>query len=365
MGLHKHLIITPDNAMLSTEAEQRQRVFWVLYALDKNISIRLGRPSMISDDDIGLVSPLPTQTLEIARPDSHLSDRHHIFLKLVMLSQIESRIYSELYSSNAERKSASERLKSIVSLNQQIKSWRSELLPDVRPGDTFTCLPDERAGITMLHLVYHNGILAIHRSPLHSSLWTAKADPIQDALSQDPEIRELMESSQHLCINSARWSLKLVKQLHSLPENHGLVFTKCVLFLLPSRTFAYVDSIYYTFNAITTLFANIIQDPRQETVNADRTLMRTTVGLLRSPRHASEPDALSALTHLYQALDEIMCRIIERSQAHDTDGERALLNDIGAWTDHIDQRVSMTLFSLLDARPCIMETCQPRSTDSK
>lgn len=226
MGLHKQLVITSDSEALSAEAEQRQRVFWILYALEKNISIRLGRPPMISDDDIGLPLPLSAHASNDTTPVPNSLDRHHVFLKLVMLSRIESHIYSELYSSKAERKSASERLKSIVDLNQQIKSWRLELLPDVRPGDALTCLPDERAAITMLHLVYHNCIFAIHRSPLHSTLWTAKADPVQNALSKDPEVQKLIESSQHLCVNSARWSLNLVKQLHSRPENHGLIYTK-------------------------------------------------------------------------------------------------------------------------------------------
>ncbi|KAG9918553.1 hypothetical protein KCV05_g11032, partial [Aureobasidium melanogenum] len=295
IGLHKQLIITSDNAALLAEAEQRRRVFWILYAQEKDLSLRLGRPPMINDDDIDVPLPASIQPTNDARTSPHSADRHHLFQKLIMLSKIESRIYSELYSSKAESQPASERLKSIVRLNQDIKDWRLKLLPDVRPGDALTCQPDERAAITLLHLVYHNCILAIHRSPLHSALWTAKANPIQSALSQDPEVRELVESSQHL--------------------------------------------MYFTFNAVTTLFANIIQDPRQEAVEADRTLMRTAVGLLDSPTHRSEPDVLSALGHLHQILDEIICRSIERVSPQNFPVERPPLDGIGIQTDH-DQRTS-------------------------
>lgn len=224
MGLHKQLIINSGDAAVLAQIEQRSRVFWILYALEKNLSLRLGRPPMINDDDIDVPLPASNQPINIASMTSHTPDRHQVFYKLIMLSKIESRIYSELYSSKAESRSASERLKSIVKLNQEIKDWRMKLLPCVRPGDALACLPDERAAITMLHFVYHNCVLAIHRSPLHSALWTAKSNPIQDALSQDPEVRELVDSSQHLCVNSARWSLSLVKQLVQRQESQGLVF---------------------------------------------------------------------------------------------------------------------------------------------
>ncbi|KAH0274204.1 hypothetical protein KCU91_g5441, partial [Aureobasidium melanogenum] len=321
IGLHKQPFITSDSAALLAEAEQRHRVFWIMYALEKDLSLRLGRPPMINDDDIDVPLPASIQPSNNAQTASDTPDRHHFFYKLTMLSKIESRIYSELYSSKAESQPASERLKSIVRLNQAIKDWRLKLLPDVRPGDVLTCLPDERAAIAMLHLVYHNCILAIHRSPLHSALWTAKANPIQSALSQDPEVREVVESSQHLCVNSARWSLSLMKQLNQRREGHGRIFT----------------NMYFAFNAITTLFANIIQDPRQETVQADRTLMRTTVDLLHSPQQNSEPDIVSAFGHLYGIMDGMICRSVERVSSQDAAVERSSPSGTGAGTDHTQQ----------------------------
>lgn len=226
IGLHKQICVTSDNAAVLAEAEQRHRVFWMMYTLEKDLSLRLGRPPMINDDDINVPLPASIQPSNDSQAASHATDRHNLFHKLIMLSKIESRIYSKLYSSRAEKQPASERLKSIVKLNQEIKDWRLQLLPDVRPGDALTCLPDERAAITLLHLVYHNCILAIHRSPLHSALWTAKTNPVQSALSQDPDIQELVKSSQHLCVNSARWSLSLIKQLHQRHEGHSRIFTK-------------------------------------------------------------------------------------------------------------------------------------------
>jgi hypothetical protein len=48
IGLHRSLV----NANLSVEDQQyRQRVWWCVYGLDKLVSISLGRPSGIFDDD--------------------------------------------------------------------------------------------------------------------------------------------------------------------------------------------------------------------------------------------------------------------------------------------------------------------------
>jgi hypothetical protein len=48
VGLHRSLAI----AGISTVQQQhRQRVWWCVYGLDKLVSISLGRPSGITDDD--------------------------------------------------------------------------------------------------------------------------------------------------------------------------------------------------------------------------------------------------------------------------------------------------------------------------
>lgn len=98
---------------------------------------------------------------------------------------------------------------------------------------------------------------------------------------------------------------------------------------------------YFVFNAVTTLFANIIQDPCQEAVEADRILMRTTVDLLYSPKHKSEPDILSLLGHLHQILDKIIGRSIERVSLQNSPVERPPLDAIGIQTDHDQLRVSL------------------------
>lgn len=107
---------------------------------------------------------------------------------------------------------------------------------------------------------------------------------------------------------------------------------------------------YFAFNAITTLFANIIQDPRQETVQADRTLMRTTVDLLHSPQQNSEPDIVSAFGHLYGIMDGMICRSVERVSSQDAAVERSSPSGTGVGTDHTQQTVSSAPSSFNELR---------------
>lgn len=89
----------------------------------------------------------------------------------------------------------------------------------------------------------------------------------------------------------------------------------------------------------------MIQDPRQEAVEADRVLMRAAVELLRSPHDRSKPDALSALGQLHQFLDDIIIKSVERVRFQDAAHERPSLTGTETWTEYADQRVSLTLLT--------------------
>ena len=62
MGLHKRC---QNLDLSSAEVEERKRVFWIAYSLDKDLSLRMGQPSAQDDDDMDV--ELPSET------DSNLS----------------------------------------------------------------------------------------------------------------------------------------------------------------------------------------------------------------------------------------------------------------------------------------------------
>jgi hypothetical protein len=93
-----------------SEINQRRNVFWILYFLDKSISLRIGQPSVMVDDDIGVDLPQESETLRVLTDGSK---EYSIFKFHAQLALLESRIYTELYSIRASNKSELQRLKSV------------------------------------------------------------------------------------------------------------------------------------------------------------------------------------------------------------------------------------------------------------
>lgn len=103
IGLHRASTSSSSN-ILTTEVQRR--VFWSVYALDRNISISLGRPCSISDADFD--TPLPKcysdedlQTIGIGATILEGRPRNprdlSAFLHIVELRQIQSRIQKTFY----------------------------------------------------------------------------------------------------------------------------------------------------------------------------------------------------------------------------------------------------------------------------
>jgi hypothetical protein len=107
LGLHR----TPATVYDLYKFEMRKRVFWATYALDRNVSITLGRPCAIRDEDIDILLPcnitdakllageLPSEG-EIAL--SHPLDMS-TFIHIIELRQIQSNIQSLFYAADTTR----------------------------------------------------------------------------------------------------------------------------------------------------------------------------------------------------------------------------------------------------------------------
>jgi hypothetical protein len=107
MGLHRKL---DDFGLSQSEINQRRNVFWILYFLDKSMSIRIGQPSVMFDDDVGIDLPQETEISHVL-PDGSLN--YSIFRCHAQLALLESRIYTELYSIKASNSAELQRLKSV------------------------------------------------------------------------------------------------------------------------------------------------------------------------------------------------------------------------------------------------------------
>ncbi|KAK8870133.1 hypothetical protein IAR55_000703 [Kwoniella newhampshirensis] len=98
LGLHRNPAGRTARVLSKYAIEMRKRVFWTCYTLDRMMSMLLGRPPGISDDDIDVDSPdAHSPEIELSLPDmptsSMVSSVHYIKLKRID-SQIQRAVYT-------------------------------------------------------------------------------------------------------------------------------------------------------------------------------------------------------------------------------------------------------------------------------
>ena len=147
-------------------------LFWVCYSLDKDMAIRTSQPPSICDGHCDLTLPFgypEIQNLNIQRKEIAV-DEYTVPLYPwdLRLSQIKSRAYDSLYSPSAQRKTDSEFLESIRTLDEDLEQWRLSLPSHFRPTLSFFKQTPVSANMgmqdSMLWLAYYHCIATIHRA---------------------------------------------------------------------------------------------------------------------------------------------------------------------------------------------------------
>lgn len=115
IGLHRHNV---DPRISIEEVEQRKRVFWIAYFLDKDHSLQLGQPPSQDDDEMNVGLPCGMR-------GEHSSVSNVDFLQLrVGLALIQGRVYKRLLSVRASEQSVVERIAAVSDLEDMLYEWR-------------------------------------------------------------------------------------------------------------------------------------------------------------------------------------------------------------------------------------------------
>ncbi|EMR72766.1 putative fungal specific transcription factor domain-containing protein [Eutypa lata UCREL1] len=131
IGLHKRGTGFNLNPI---EIEQRKRVFWIAYMLDKDLCLRSGRPPAQDDDDMNVDLPDPDPADNIGNiPLADGKGKMNLFRAMCELTTIESRLYRNLYSTKATKRSDGERLQIIGELDKDLEDWKDRIPIDFRP----------------------------------------------------------------------------------------------------------------------------------------------------------------------------------------------------------------------------------------
>jgi hypothetical protein len=157
----------------AAEAMQRDRVFWITYILDRDISMRAVQPSLHADTSIDIELPggLDPETGGVLTTQDGQS-KFNFFRNRVRLAVIQGRIYDFLYSIRAEKLTSSERERNTQNLEDMLDQWyrgiQIEFMPESLPR---TVAPWTLRYFISLHWTHLQCLALIQRSNAHSSHW--------------------------------------------------------------------------------------------------------------------------------------------------------------------------------------------------
>ncbi|KFH41937.1 putative transcriptional regulatory protein-like protein [Hapsidospora chrysogenum ATCC 11550] len=113
MNLHRE---SSNLSFTAEEAEKRRRVFWKVYILDKDVSLRTSQPFSQDDDDMDVRLP-SNSTFEPSNVD--------LFNRRIGLALVQGQVYKQLYSVRAERQTAAQSAIAAQQLSAVLSYWKS------------------------------------------------------------------------------------------------------------------------------------------------------------------------------------------------------------------------------------------------
>lgn len=152
LGLHRSVKNWADGTgkWSKLEIEMRKRIFWTLNALQWNLSGKLGRPMIISNEDIDVEFPEPMKDClpeEEKTLDSFHQCSFQVGIQIAKYTVLELDLYKMLYSVRYSPSAYTERLKR---LEAGIRQWKDELPYELR--DPLNAAQDDQ--IFTLYLEY-------------------------------------------------------------------------------------------------------------------------------------------------------------------------------------------------------------------
>ncbi|PYI12672.1 hypothetical protein BO78DRAFT_412872 [Aspergillus sclerotiicarbonarius CBS 121057] len=250
-----------DSALRTTK--HLRILFWICYALDKDLSLRTGQPHCLRNDDCNL--HLPTAYVEQLgsrmrySPQSNHSEGP-LFPVDLRLSIIKSRIFTALYSYSGLRKTDVEIIRSIRELDDELEQWRTSIPVPLRPQLSFAHQADATAPknmhLVLTHLDYYSCVNLIHLAGGRCQAWRSTTTP--------SGLMDGLRLSLTFSVEASR-SLLLFFYHSESDVSPGSFWTL----------------LFYPMSAILTIFCNILENRHVDTAKRD-------IELLEAAEHTTE-----------------------------------------------------------------------------
>ncbi|KZF24167.1 fungal-specific transcription factor domain protein [Xylona heveae TC161] len=315
IGLHKR---GSGFNLNPVEIEQRKRVFWIAYLIDKDISLRSGRPPVQDDDDMSVELPSEDPADNIGNiPLADGKSKINLFRLICTFAIIEGKVYKQLYSTKAAKQSDGELLNTIGELDRELEEWKDAIPVDIRPGHEINSSHTPLIlHIVVLHFAYHNCLTTIHRMSVHHGYWTSRLSNFAIQGLNSRPLNPRVFSSANLCVSSARTSIHLIRYI---PQGDYA----CVWLIL-----------YYPVAALVTLFANILQNPQDARARSDIKLMDQVVTFLSNICTDDQNGGAKRMLNVCTEFERIAKVVVDKADAETSNRKKR--------KDHHEERPKST-----------------------
>ncbi|KAH7070759.1 fungal-specific transcription factor domain-containing protein [Paraphoma chrysanthemicola] len=294
IGLHKK---GANFNLNSAEVEQRKRVFWIAYMLDKDICLRSGRPPIQDDDDMNVELPSEAPPDNIGNiPLADGKGTMNLFRLMCTFGIIQSNVYKGLYSVKASKQTDGELLNTIGELDRELEEWKDSIPLEFRPEhDIKASHTPLILQVAVLHLGYYNCLTTIHRMSVHHGYWTSRLSNFAiQGLNARPLNPRVFMSAQ-LCVQAARASIHLLKYI---PKGD----LSCVWLI-----------IYFPVTAMVTLFSNILQNPQDTRSRSDLKLMKLVVNFLNMLNDDQGSGSVKRMCSVCSEFERIAAAVLDKA----------------------------------------------------
>ncbi|KAF5564909.1 transcriptional regulator [Fusarium phyllophilum] len=283
----------------AAEAEQRSRVFWIAYILDKDICLRAQTPSCQFDEDIDISLPA------IAPPDSvgliwtqngQVHFNYH--RRRVELAYIQGKVYDLLYSNRSSKVTAQERQRRVTRLQSMLDQWY-ERIPNVFHIEhvAATVGPSQLVQMTKMHHAFLLTEVMIHGIYSHNAEWVKRISSFS---------RATITSVGNLENRGFDGAGKCQDQAPPLPEgwNHCVDVSRGCMKLFQEATPTECLICCSHFSALIVLLANMILNPGHNSIHIDQHLSVKALDLFDKLLKIIDDEAFRALRNVVGELSQ-------------------------------------------------------------
>ncbi|KAL6885798.1 fungal-specific transcription factor domain-containing protein [Trichoderma evansii] len=173
-------------------AAQKERLLWITYILDRDISMRTVEPYGLQDHDMEvdtISATLKGDSAGVLSLPDNPSQTANIFHLRIQLARIQGQMYDLTYSVRARKLSGDQQEAAVERLTHLLEEWRNIVPEGFRIEDLSTCASGNvLSQFTPLYLAYFLCLFTANRLQIRNSSWIERLITYCDGIVQSDPI---------------------------------------------------------------------------------------------------------------------------------------------------------------------------------